>query len=83
MLCIMYNTMKYTCSLLKQSISKVYMHQVRTIDDKTVLLVLILKHFVLIKGSSHLDCINLRVLKISDNFQDVYKLLMIAVRLNV
>ena len=47
------------------------MHQVRMIDDETLLLVLIFKHFVLIKGFAHLECINLRVVNFSG--QDVYK----------
>jgi len=48
------------------------------IDDETLLLVLIFKHFVLIKGFAHLECINLRVVNFSG--QDVYKLLMMFLR---
>ena len=79
MLCIIYSTMKYTCSLYKQSISKVYMHKV-CLDDETVLLVFILKHFVLIISSSHLECINLRGVNFSGNLQDTCNLLMMALR---
>ena len=67
MLCMMCNTMKYTCSLYKQSISKVYMHKVG-LDDETVLLVLILKHFVLLVSSLYLECFNLRVVNFSSNY---------------
>ena len=76
---MMYNTMKYTCSLYKQSISKVYMHKVG-LDDETVLLVLTLKHFVLIISSSYLECINLRIVNFSSNYKDTYNLLMMALR---
>ena len=79
MLCMMYNTMKYTYSLYKQSISKVYMHKVG-LDDETVLLVLILKHFVLIISSSYLECINVRIVNFSSNYKDTYNLLMMALR---
>ena len=55
------------------------MHKVG-LDDETVLLVLILKHFVSIISSSYLECINLRIVNFSSNYKDTYNLLMMAHR---